>query len=55
MQVAFGQAIVVGGVWRFVKSAAEPAELTDAGAAGNEALRSQNTFFWNERVDEITA
>ena len=23
-------------------------------AAENEALRSQNTFFWNERVDEVT-
>jgi hypothetical protein len=23
-------------------------------AAENEALRSQNTFFWNERVDGVT-
>ena len=23
-------------------------------AAENEALRPQNTFFWNERVDEVT-
>ena len=33
----------------------EPAEVYASNFTGeSEALRSQNTFFWNERVDEVT-
>jgi hypothetical protein len=32
----------------------EPAEAYAVKFAENEALRSQNTFFWNEIVDEAT-